>query len=109
MAFVDTEQRSAGEVQQKVGRLKLSEAIRIGARIRPQCTRAFFSADKSCAFGAAYEALTGVVKEDMMIEDLFPFLPELDRLGNVRLAVSRRNDRGESRESIADWLQSIGL
>jgi hypothetical protein len=107
--FVDTELRPQGEVQQKVGKLRLSEAIRVGAKIRPQCTRDFFYANGSCAFGAAYEAATGVVKRNLLMEDFFLLWPELKNLLDIRIAVSRRNDSGESRESIAAWLDSIGL
>src|SRR5258706_3257598 len=55
MAFIDTRERPAGEVQQTVGKMRLSGAIRIGARIRPQCEGSFFEDGRSCAMGAAME------------------------------------------------------
>jgi hypothetical protein len=113
--FLKTEERPAGEVQQ-AGRLRLSEAIRIGAKIRPQCKSFLFFAGKSCALGAAYEAFFGHPGADGYWSDKdlrfmesfgtklrgkYPALPFVE--------IVSRNDRGESRESIADWLQSQGL
>jgi hypothetical protein len=89
--------------------MKLSTAIRIGAKIRPQCARDFFYENGSCAFGAAYEAATGVMERNVIMEDFFLLWPELENLPDIRIAVSRRNDSGESRESIATWLESQGL
>src|ERR1700741_3225132 len=45
--------------QPQVGTLKLSEAMRIGARLRPQCSGYLFNNGASCALGAAYEAVYG--------------------------------------------------
>jgi hypothetical protein len=120
MAYVDTEARPTGEVQQKVGRIRLSEAIRIGARIRPQCVWLWFDNGKSCAQGAAYEAVFGYPGDMALrgtstdpsrpgtwianaLRDKFP------EYGPIAGEIQSRNDRGESRESIADWLQSMGL
>src|SRR5690348_3269547 len=46
------------------GLMKLSEAIRKGAALRPQCFETYKSRDSlgnwsTCALGAAYEAVTG--------------------------------------------------
>lgn len=84
--------------------LKLSEAMRIGAKIRPQCAGAWFVKDGSCAIGAVWEATYGttdtgfrlvgcVISREYGISDYF--------LGEI----IRRNDSGQSRESIADWLE----
>jgi hypothetical protein len=109
MAFIDTEQRFAGEMQQKVGRMRLSEAIRIGARIRPQCSQVYGDeyAGTSCAIGAAWEAVTG--QNPWEVEPL-----KLDEIlgrtrAGIRSEIFSRNDSGESRESIADWLEAQGL
>jgi hypothetical protein len=105
--FLKTEERPAGEVQQ-VGRLKLSAAIRIGAKIRPQCRHFFYFEGRSCAMGAAYEGQTGKKAEGIFwIEPFISMWPEAKAL--FREIARRNDDRGESRESIADWLQSQGL
>ena len=87
----------------------LSQAIRLGATFRPQCTGGFFEDGKSCALGAAIEALTGVNTEpDISVQgfllDRFPAVQE------VLFEIPIMNDRhGWSRESIADWLEAQGL
>jgi hypothetical protein len=113
MAFIDTELRPQGEVQQ-VGRIRLSEAIRIGARIRPKCTGVFFRNGGSCAMGAAMEAnglpyFEGLGNRQEAV-DMFPSLfVNMMKYTQLAKEISERNDRGESRESIAAWLESIGL
>lgn len=100
--FIDTKERPAGEVQQKVGRLRLSEAIRIGAKLRPQITNGCYrDSSGTCAIGAAFEA-TGIKEWYSLAK--FVGVPT-----NLHIQITSRNDRGESRESIADWLQSQGL
>lgn len=92
-------------------RMKLSEAIRLGARIRPQCTSgAFFEDGASCAFGAAYEAITGYTlpngsRNGMEISLVIP-----EYRGNLSLAdqIIERNDAGYTREQLADWLEGQG-
>ena len=91
--------------------LKLSEAIRIGAKIRPKCTGTFFREGRSCALGAAMEAL-GIASTDqqwMVYETVAP------RLGipiHLAHAIGARNDgwngRAHTREQIADWLEGQG-
>jgi hypothetical protein len=102
--FLKTEERPAGEVQQ-VGRLRLSEAIRIGAKLRPQCRETFFQHGRSCALGAAVEAITGKASADFQgsWEKFFNAPDEV--FGPILI----RNDSGEPRESIAAWLESQGL
>jgi hypothetical protein len=103
--FVDTKLRPQGE-QHKVGTLKLSEAIRIGAKLRPQCRGNYFEDGKSCVLGAAWEG-AGFDDEapyDYMYQVLWKF--GINRLASL---IASKNDAGESRESIADWLESQGL
>jgi hypothetical protein len=105
--FIDTHERPAGEVQQKVGRIKLSEAIRIGARIRPQgygppSTR---GEDTSCVLQAAVEGMTGrlLMSTDACAD--FLGLP-----GRLITTLWRKNDTERlSRESIATWLEQQGF
>jgi len=101
-------------LEQPAKTLKLSEAIRIGAKMRPQGRLAMFSDGKSCAFGAAYEGIGGNYREGMhLFETPSDFFGSVWRAGvdGKYLAdeILRRNDdRRETRESIADWLESIG-
>src|SRR5258706_4854134 len=76
MAFIDTQARPAGEVQQKVWKLRLSEAIRIGARIRPQCSGWAFEHGKSCAWGAAWEGSGHPYEEHANYVDILCSSPE---------------------------------
>lgn len=101
-------------------KLKLSEAIRIGARLRPQAIGVFFEDGKSCAIGAAMEAIgvpytermgcTGYPPVPQMAVDAFHYiLRDGERFTDFGVEVHRRNDRGDTRESIADWLAERGL
>lgn len=103
--FVD--EKAKGEVQvPKLGTLKLSEAIRIGAKKRQQTVGLFFYEGKSCALGAAMEGSGSKYREGWNPWDLVE-----TRFGinySFSAKISAMNDRGESRESIADWLESQG-
>lgn len=109
--FVET--KEAGEVQQAPAKvLKLSEAMRIGAGIRPQTKCDLFNEHGSCALGAAYEGATGsrcYPWQYSLVTNAFPSLGDpsgkLNRLGRE---IFRRNDDGDTRETIADWLESQG-
>lgn len=87
--------------------LKLSEALRIGARLRPQCRDVFFINRKSCALGAAYEAITGRYDEHLMIEALIEIWPHIN--GGLAAKIASLNDLGKTREYIADWLEAHGF
>lgn len=95
-------------LEQPTKTLKLSEAIRIGARMRPQCAGDFFLNGGSCALGAALEAF-GIDPKDAKG---FHYGNACDILGiteGLAEHIAIRNDlRHWSRESIADWLESIG-
>lgn len=106
--FVDEKQQ--GEVQvPKLGTLKLSTAMRIGAQMRPKCMGAFFSQGGSCAWGAAYEGATGHplpkgITHGLEIGRVFDKYRDID----FRFKIVSMNDSGQSREQIADWLESQG-
>lgn len=91
--------------QPQVGTLTLSAAIRIGAKLRPQCFFGGFHSDgKTCAIAAAAEAIYG----DYTFAGKFAMTLTHDfriPLGEIYT----RNDAGQSREEIADWLESQGL
>lgn len=93
----------------KVGTLRLSEAIRVGAKIRPQCTGTSFDGVGSCVIGAAYEAITGKTTPnygkawiELSIRGVWPD-------GLLPYELHFLNDRGKTREQIADILEARGL
>ena len=108
--FVDTQVRPQGEQVDAVAPMKLSEAIRIGARLRPQELRGHYFLDgRSCALGAAFEAL-GISSEAKLDLHAWSTLKERYSLPQtLHHEITSRNDRGQSRESIADWLEAQGL
>ena len=88
---------------------KLSEAIRRGAKLRPQCRGAFFANGGSCAFGAAYEAITGTTLKSGSSDGspLLGIVPGY--ISVVRGMVLDMNDHKlMSREAIADKLEAMG-
>jgi hypothetical protein len=94
----------------KVGTIKLSEAIRIGASKRPQAFSISFSPHGgSCAIGAAYEGAFGKTGGNYL-----QCGGELKRAGiwpeGLPLCeVYFLNDTHKwSREAIADWLEAQG-
>src|SRR6266850_1860471 len=111
--FIDTRERPAGEVQQKVGRLRLSEAIRIGARLSPPGSKTSWrdQCGGTCAVMAACEGLFGKGWHDGDPADrlMRHFGISLNEWHGGKYQLSARYGNGESRESIADWLQSQGL
>jgi hypothetical protein len=98
---------------QQVGRIKLSEAIRIGAKMRPKCTSSFFSDDGSCALGAAVEAIgmKSWAESFFSRSNCWPYAQTATMFGvthNIIDRVWQRSDDGQTREQCADWLESIG-
>lgn len=104
--------------------MKLSEAIRLGAMLRPQTTGAIYKHGKSCAWGAAWEAVGGDIEhwiQDGSISSQTiceQYWPELNRKvahplveGEWSLAstIESLNDNPHcwTRERIADWVASI--
>jgi hypothetical protein len=57
-------------------KLFLSEAIRLGAMLRPQCFGRTFADKKSCAMGAAYEAVAGMKTLPNYLPSIWSFLAE---------------------------------
>jgi len=92
--------------QQQVGTLKLSDAIRIGAKLRPQCSHFYHANGASCALGAAWEALTGMTYAEVGISRTLTQRFQLPF--NKTIEIMNRNDAGQTREQIADWLEAQG-
>lgn len=93
-------------------KLKLSELIRIGAKLRPQCigwTHSDFSGVwKSCAIGAAIEAKLGQMPNGHTdCDDIVNILGiSMTLMGRI----TQLNDKhGLTREQIADILEAEGL
>lgn len=111
--FVDTQQRPQGEQVDAIApsKMKLSAAIRIGAKIRPQCYGRYFKDGGSCALGAAYEAMTG-----KNFENSWSGAKQIDaeiwmtiQFGHSVGGIGLQNDNGKTREQIADMLEAQGL
>lgn len=101
-----TDEKAKGEVPDfKLGTLRLSTAIRIGSKIRPQCRGSFFRDGGSCAVGAALEAVFGV--NDFFDEKVRS--PERVWPGVRWIRVYLMNDDSTmTREQIADVLEWQG-
>jgi hypothetical protein len=99
--------------------MRLSEAIRLGAMLRPQAKFHFFADGGSCALGAAFEACGALVfprSSFMGVEGIriFPILtalvehPITKSIGSLWLAIVWLNNYdGWTRERIADWVETI--
>lgn len=100
--------------------MKLSEAIRLGAMMKPQAFGSFYDNGGSCALGAACDAL-GI---DPNLETQFLFVP--DKIGysvcpecgmtrfqrntaedDAYLIVHLNDIHRWTREQIADWVETI--
>ncbi len=87
---------------------KLSQAIRIGARLRPQCFDGnIFSGGKSCAIGAAYEGVTGRTFKGPRYSRVEEIFPDLTFALTEQIWMWNDSD-GLTREQIADKLEKLG-
>lgn len=89
--------------------MMLSEAIRLGAMLREQCRLRMFYKEKSCALGAALEA---VGLRPLALQVGFYDCTRKDLLGieeDLVTDIMLRNDRQYmTREAISDWLLESG-
>jgi hypothetical protein len=94
-----------------------SEAIREGAKLRPQGFGELHANGASCAIGAGREAIYGTTEGEQehydQIRALFPYLQTRAscpacplRLSLFIVAYHLNDDHRWTREQIADWLQS---
>ncbi len=102
--------------------MKLSEAMRIGAKIRPQAYNVFFDRIDgefcSCAFGAVLEAEIGFLDQCELlsirleqIHNIHEYIidPILNIQSSIYRVVTFLNDTEKwTREAIADYLESQG-
>ena len=95
-------------------KLKVSEALRIGAALRPQCRGHLFINGMSCALGAIWEGF-GFAPETVIYAP-----PEFEIVSALKVRhlwpdgllaydIVVKNDTGQTREAIADWLETKGL
>lgn len=95
--------------------MKLSEAIRRGALLKPQGHGDFFYNGKTCALGAALDAAGRLHDFDVStIATLWPVEqtktahPVTGRLDILGFNITSLNDVfGWTREQIADWVETI--
>ena len=86
----------------------LADAIRRGAKMRPQCFEVDFTATGSCAIGAAFHAIEGMPAFGDYVSELwmrrrFPAIP----ISVFRDIAARNDSLRMTREQIADWLDSL--
>lgn len=96
--------------------MKLSEAIREGAKLKPQSPWDRSHIGSSCALGAAGDAV-GCTIEDGGDDRLLEFFPQLSdqvsgvdeiEAGTLRSVICRLNNAGRTREKIADIVGAMG-
>ena len=106
LLFVQTEIKPA---ERQVGKLKLSEAIRAGCKLSPPNDGLTFFSGGTCAIGAAYEAVFGC-KDPTASYSYERVRQYFDISMNdwVDWNISSRFSSGQTREQIADFLESQG-
>ena len=109
--FVKPEEKAPGEIHERSDReiceegLKLSILIRLGCSMHPQGKEWNYFEGRTCAMGAAWKA-SGDPSWPRFCAQWCVALRDA-RVDLVE--IFKRNDRGETREQIADWLESKGL
>jgi len=105
--LVDKESHVGGKTEAR--KLKLSEAIRIGAALRPQAIGTFYAQGGSCVLGAAYEALGHKMGWCVFQHEVYPALKNyFDVSDGFLIRLADMNNGGKSREAIADFVESLG-
>ena len=96
--------------------MKLSEAIREGAKLKPQSPWEKKHVGSSCALGAAAD-IAGITITDGGDDKLLEVFPQLANKvsayeefpeGTLRTLVCKLNNGGRTREKIADIVETIG-
>lgn len=106
-------------------RISLSQAMREGAKLAPQCRHQWGSKHATCALGAVIHYLEGDVPENigevgealLRIDERYAIQsrelqhPKFQHIPfSIRTVIVDLNDHcGWTRETIADWLQEQGL
>lgn len=100
--LIDEQTYIPGQVTER--KLKPSEAMRLGAKLRPQCRGAYYGINGSCALGALFEAY-GLRNRAGEINWETVGLS----FGLSQTIAHLNDDERWTREQIADWLESKGL
>jgi hypothetical protein len=94
--------------------MRLSEAIRLGAMMKPQAFGASFHDGRTCALGAALDAIGRVRECYLNAPDYWAMLvnyvaePVTGEMCLVLSAIRELNDQHRwTREQIADWVETI--
>jgi hypothetical protein len=105
--------------------MKLSEAIRLGAMLKPQTVGSYSDETGSCALGAALDAIGALTEdvEDMESSVMDPWLASLWPVAARRVAcpaegcyhqqrlddtvIDLNDDHGWTREEIAAWVETV--
>lgn len=96
--------------------MRLSEAIRLGAMLKPQTTMNYFDErlGATCALGAALDAVGMLTLGPSQLGTVFPIIdtiaksPRDNRNRYVYECIWDMNDvMGLTREHIADWVETI--
>ena len=103
------------EIQNKK-EVKLSYAIREGAKLKPQSPWESKHVGSSCALGAAADVVGCTIRDggDERLLDFFPQLsdqvPAVDEIpaGTLQKLVCSLNNGGRTREKIADIVEGLG-
>ena len=113
--FVDTKARPQGEQVDAISptKMKLSEAIRVGIKLRGECRRAWRrpAEGTGCALVAACEA-TGLPYEKADYGGvIFSHLKSLypGAMDSINLVPKLMDSDGYSREQVAAWFELKGL
>ena len=92
-----------------LGKLKLSEAIRLGSKMMPELRFGFLNSIGCCAIGAAWLGLGHTHAERMRIHTSEAFEIISKETGAdieiIREASNKHHDSKLSREAIADWIE----
>jgi hypothetical protein len=102
------EHKEALEVSETPAKIeKFSTAILVGSCFRPQCSGSYFQDGKSCAIGAAWEAMrmkgrppASCTETVQKMGFIVPWMTVVEAF--------HMNDAGKSREEVADWLEAKG-
>jgi hypothetical protein len=103
--YLENESLISNPTTEEKTKLKPSQAIRIGASLRPQCVGYLFADGGSCALGAMYEGFTG--KTCYLPREMRKYFPEFSNWHE--LIINKNDIQKWTREQIADWLEAQGL
>lgn len=102
--------------------MRLSEAIRLGAMLRPQGFGRGFDGSGTCAWGAAFEAAGYIPKNELFdstwmprwgqhafhaIFDVRRQCPQCSRKYDTEMVVHLNDEHRWTREQIADWIEIL--